>query len=137
MALDLTKAAQASPTTELKLADQRGQVDKPVFLVSDFCCRGTKVEPWALHSKCGPRSPYSQPPTLTRINKPSSVAGAVTQTISQTAGLARPPEESAGNIFPRTPRCHQTEGPSSGPARQGQGQCSLTVSTRNHLCLEI
>lgn len=80
MALDLTKAAQASPTTELKLADQRGQVDKPVFLVSDFCCRGTKVEPWALHSKCGPRSPYSQPPTLTRINKPSSVAGTVTQT---------------------------------------------------------
>lgn len=33
-------------------------------------------------------------------------------------------------------RCHQTEGPSGGPTRQGQGQCSLTVSTRNHLCLE-
>lgn len=35
---------------------------------------------WALHSKRGPSSPYSQPPTLTRINKPSLLAGTVTHT---------------------------------------------------------
>lgn len=87
MALNLTKATHASPNTELKLADQRGQVEKPVFLVSSLSCRGTEAEPWALHPS-EPMSPCSQPPTLTRINKPSSMVGAVTQTISQTAGLA-------------------------------------------------
>lgn len=70
MALDLTRAAPASPNSDLKLADQRGQVDKPVFLVSSLSCKGTEAEPWHCISM-GPEhlilSPLLRPEKTLRI----------------------------------------------------------------------